>query len=322
MSIEDESKDQNDRSEPMKCPFAHAGERHESSDLRTKPPISRRDFLNGVAVTTGMLGAGNALASALPKDEGLTVPSIPGLGKGPDESAQEVLLGRGITQDDAGYYPPVLSQMRGNHPGSFEIPHATRDGDFWSGAGKPQPTGESYDLIVVGGGISGLAAAHFFRARTGPSARILILDNHDDFGGHAKRNEFHIDGRMLLMNGGTMSIESPFDYSAEAAGLLSELGIGPPALEAKCAKRDFYHSLGLKPAVFFDKETLASTGWWWAIPEDISAARPAPARTGRPFCARHLFLPRHSTTSFASRPAPPITCRAWPSWKRKSGWPT
>ena len=48
---------------------------------------------------------------------------------------------------------------------------------------------EAYDLIVVGGGISGLAAAYFFRKQAAKS-RILILDNHDDFGGHARRNEF------------------------------------------------------------------------------------------------------------------------------------
>jgi spermidine dehydrogenase len=149
-----------------------------------------------------------------------------------------------------------LTQMRGNHPGSFEAPHANRDGDFWKHTTRPEETGETHDLVVVGGGISGLAAAYFFRARTGPKARILILDNHDDFGGHAKRNEFHIDGRLLLMNGGTESIESPFDYSKEAAGLFSDLGIDPPSLEAKCAKPGFYHSLGLKPGVFFDKETF------------------------------------------------------------------
>jgi spermidine dehydrogenase len=231
MTLEDKKKDE---SAAMKCPFA-------------KAPISRRDFLNGVAVTGGVLGVETAL--------GLTVPSAPGLGAGPDDSAQEALLKRGITPGDPGYYPPGLSQMRGNHPGSFEIPHAVRDGDFWSGAGRPEATGEHYDLVVVGGGISGLSAAHFFRARS-PSARILILDNHDDFGGHAKRNEFHIDGRMLLMNGGTWSIESPFDYSPEAAGLFRELGIDPPALQAKCAKPDFYASMGLKPAVFFDRETF------------------------------------------------------------------
>ena len=91
-----------------------------------------------------------------------------------------------------GYYPPALTGMRGSHPGSFDAAHSLRDGTFWDSAGKPQDTGETYDLIVVGGGISGLAAAHFYRKAAGDSARILILDNHDDFGGHAKRNEFRI----------------------------------------------------------------------------------------------------------------------------------
>jgi spermidine dehydrogenase len=240
----------------MKCPFGHSQKEDASRALGMKRPISRRDFLNGAAVTAGVLGGETALASTLFKEEGLSVPSTPGLGTGPDDSAQEDLLERGITPADPRYYPPVLSRMRGNHPGSFEVPHATRDGDFWSGAGKPEATGESYDLIVVGGGISGLAAAHFFRTYVGSSARILILDNHDDFGGHAKRNEFHIGGRMLLMNGGTMSIESPFNYSLEAAGLLSDLGVDPAALQAKCAKPAHYRSMGLKPAVFFDKETF------------------------------------------------------------------
>ena len=80
--------------------------------------------------------------------------------------------------------------MRGSHPGSFEAAHSLRDGNFWDHAGKPVDTGETYDLVIVGGGISGLSAAHFFRKAAGPKARILILDNHDDFGGHAKRNEF------------------------------------------------------------------------------------------------------------------------------------
>jgi spermidine dehydrogenase len=110
--------------------------------------------------------------------------------------------------------------MRGSHEGSFEVAHSERDGDFWKHAGTPVDTGETYDLIVVGGGISGLAAAYFKRKQD-PSARILILDNHDDFGGHAKRNEFHVNGRMLLANGGTVAIESPFPYSPEARGLLT-----------------------------------------------------------------------------------------------------
>ena len=109
-------------------------------------------------------------------------------------------------QDRPGYYPPLLTGMRGSHPGSFEAAHALRDGAKHDAGIE---TGETYDLIVVGGGISGLAAAHFFRAQTVNAGRILILDNHDDFGGHAKRNEFSLSGRMELLNGGTLSIESP-----------------------------------------------------------------------------------------------------------------
>jgi spermidine dehydrogenase len=229
---------------------------HDDNELGMRCPISRRDFLNGVAVTVGAGLIGGTPASVLADSEGLTVPGTPPLGKGADDSAQEALLAQGVTPKDPGYYPPILTQMRGNHPGSFEAAHADKDGSFLNGAPRAEDTRESYDLVVVGGGIGGLAAAHFFRARTGPKARILILDNHDDFGGHAKRNEFHIDGRMLLMNGGTMSIESPFDYSPEAAGLFAELGIDPPALEAKCAKPAVYREMGLKSAVFFDKETF------------------------------------------------------------------
>jgi len=195
--------------------------------------ITRRDFLNGMAV-----GAGGMLAS----------PWLGGLLAAQTPAAS--------AQDRPGYYPPTLNGMRGSHPGAFEVAHALRDGIFWEKAGKPVETGEEYDLVVVGGGISGLAAAYFYRKQTGPSARILILDNHDDFGGHAKRNEFHLGGRMLLTNGGTVGIESPFPYSKEARGLLAELGIDPPALQKKYA--DNHEAGGLGFGYFFDKETFAT----------------------------------------------------------------
>ena len=105
--------------------------------------------------------------------------------------------------------------------------------DSGQSVGTPTDTRETYDLVVVGGGISGLSAAHFYRQRAGQSARILVLDNHDDFGGHAKRNEFHLGGRMLLMNGGTAGIDSPTKYSATADGLLKSLGVDPVALTAR-----------------------------------------------------------------------------------------
>lgn len=68
---------------------------------------------------------------------------------------------RPASQDVPGYYPPALTGMRGSHPGAFETAHDVRDGNFWEKAGKPVATGETYDLVVVGGGISGLAAAYF-----------------------------------------------------------------------------------------------------------------------------------------------------------------
>jgi spermidine dehydrogenase len=145
--------------------------------------------------------------------------------------------------------------MRGSHPGSFDAAHSLRDGTFWDSAGKPEDTGETYDLIIVGGGISGLAAAHFYRKASGGKARILILENHDDFGGHAKRNEFRVNHAFRLGFGGTFSIESPAPYSAVAKGVIEELGIDVPSF-AKYFDKNLYPSAGMRPRMFFDKETF------------------------------------------------------------------
>ena len=195
-------------------------------------PITRRDFINGAAVLVG----GSLLAST----------ALAGV-TGPEE-----------VQEEKSYDPPILTGLRGSHPGSFETAHSLRDGTFWKTADTPIDTKESYDLVVVGAGISGLSAAHFFRERMGKSARILILENHDDFGGHAKRNEFHLGGKLQLCNGGTFLIDSPTPYSAQADGLLKKLGIDPPKLQETTVDRDLYHSLGLKPAVFFDEKTFGT----------------------------------------------------------------
>ncbi len=146
--------------------------------------------------------------------------------------------------------------MRGSHPGSFEAAHRLRDG------APPPPAAsdaadERYDLVIVGGGISGLAAAAFFRAAK-PQARVLVLDNHDDFGGHAKRNEIPSAAEPSCMNGGTWAIDSPRPYGVVAAGLLRELGVDPVELDARCARKDFYPSLGLARGLFFDRETFGA----------------------------------------------------------------
>ena len=191
--------------------------------------IPRRDFLNGAAMAVGSALIPRSLQSGEASDE---------------------------PQNHAGYNPPVSTGLRGSHPGSFEIAHSLRDSTFWKNAPAPRVLAEKYDLIVVGGGISGLAAAHFYREKAGASAKILILENHDDFGGHAKRNEFHLGGKLQLLNGGTMLIDSPTPYSAVASGLMKKLGIDPVALDKKCTDHGLYRSLGLGSGVFFDRETF------------------------------------------------------------------
>ncbi len=192
--------------------------------------ITRRDFLNGVAVTAGGAIVPPHLLAALKDD-----------------------LDPEKTPD---YYPPALTGLRGSHVGSFEVAHSIRDREFWQKAPKPIETNEKFDLIVVGGGISGLSAAYFFR-KANPDARILIIENHDDFGGHAKRNEFKVGERTLLGFGGTFSIESPAPYSAVAQGLVKELGIEVASYSKHVAK-DLYRSAGMLPSVFFDKETFGA----------------------------------------------------------------
>jgi spermidine dehydrogenase len=153
------------------------------------------------------------------------------------------------------YYPPQRTGLRGSHDGSFEVAHKLRDERRWDLSGAAN-TGEIYDLVVVGGGLSGLAAGHFYLKKVGRGAQVLILDNHDDFGGHAKRNEFHYGGRLLALNGGTLNIESPLRYNAPSKQLLLDVGIDLDRyLKTNTRNRGLYRSLGLGHAYFFDQET-------------------------------------------------------------------
>jgi spermidine dehydrogenase len=202
-------------------------------DLGMQRPIARRDFLNGLALSVASSWAlpGNVWAETL------------GLPESPFEP-----------EKDSKYYPPSRTGLRGSHDGSWEVAHAMRDGKRWD---NPARDAESYDVIIVGAGISGLAAAHFYRKQAGANARILLLDNHDDFGGHAKRNEFQAGNRMLIGYGGTQSIAGPNLYSAQAKGLFHELGIELKKFE-NYYQQDFDSTRGLANGVFFDRETFGT----------------------------------------------------------------
>jgi spermidine dehydrogenase len=189
--------------------------------------ITRRDFVNGIGVAT---------AGAL---------TLPLWAQGQEFAPEQA----------PDYYPPGRTGMRGDHEGSFEAAHQLRDTksiDLSSVA----HTNETYDLVVTGGGLSGLAAGYFFLKNAGRTARVLILDNHDDFGGHAKRNEFRHGGRLMAINGGTLNIENIGRYPEVAKGLLNEIGIDTDRYRKNNAANEaLYRSLGLGSAYFFDKET-------------------------------------------------------------------
>ena len=162
-------------------------------------------------------------------------------------------------------YPPTRTGLRGSHPGSFEAAHALRDGARFAPA---RVLDEHYDLIVVGAGISGLAAAYYYRQRFGQDARILILENHDDFGGHARRNEFHQGGPMRLSLGGTHNLEY-WQFSGTVRALMRDLGINVRAL-LKRLEFDYGFSARNGSAIWFDKDTYGvdrlvtdyNLEWW------------------------------------------------------------
>ena len=189
--------------------------------MKKKLSITRRDFINGVSY--------GLAASVAPID---------------------FLKAKNI---DPFKYPPALTGIRGNHPGSFDHAHrlALAGGNFLE---EIIDLGESNDLIVVGGGISGLSAAYFYQERTALNQNILILDNHDDFGGHAKRNEFQVDGREILTYGGSQSIESPSYYEEVSKKLMADLGIDFQKFY-RAYDFDYFKSRGLTSSFFFNKET-------------------------------------------------------------------
>ena len=194
--------------------------------------ITRRDFVQGAAVAAGAALQAGALGSS-----GLANASA--------------AVSAGAQRMTIADYPPVKTGMRGSHPGAYEIAHAlARDGAKFP---EPKSTEEHYDLIVVGAGISGLAAAHYYQKRFGADSKILLLENHDDFGGHAKRNEFHQSGEMVLSMGGTHNLEW-WSFSKTVNAFMQEHGV-----DCKGMRKQMEFAYGRdapnSPAMWFDETT-------------------------------------------------------------------
>jgi len=200
--------------------------------------ISRRDFLQGVALSLAASRRGRAQ----------------------ERSGQSAMA-----------EPPWIHGLRGQDVASTELGHRIRDGKTELTTADPVDTGEEYDLVVVGAGIAGLASA-FVYYQEKPGARILLLDNHDDFGGHARRNTFEWEGTTLIGPGGTFALEEPEASPPEAMAILENLGVDIDRLEAY-RDRSVLERFQLSQAVFFDPRSYPGARATWVdkfyqIPHD------------------------------------------------------
>ena len=164
-------------------------------------PITRRDFVNATLVAgAGMLLHGKTPGAMLAEDDWT---GYGGIG--------EYAHSNGNTWD-------VMSAAHS----------AIRDRAVDTSA-HVVDTGETYDLVAVGGGISGLAAAVLFQKRHGGGS-CLVLDDHPIFGGEAKRNEFHVDGQSVVAHQGSamFPVPKPGGY---VAGIYDLIGMDRPAFE-------------------------------------------------------------------------------------------
>ena len=151
-------------------------------------------------------------------------------------------------------YAPARTGLRGSHPGSNTYAHAMAiDGE--TDFGPATTLNEEYDLVVVGGGISGLAAAYYYQQKHGQDKKVLILDNHDDFGGHAKRNEHTIDGKLRIGYGGTQTLQNPERWGKVGEDLLDDLGIDLSRWDT-AYDMDFFKRHNLGAVMYFNKEVF------------------------------------------------------------------
>jgi spermidine dehydrogenase len=173
--------------------------------------ITRRDFLGSTLLASG--------ASLL---NGLNPTELLAMDNGSATAGEK---------DDWTSYGGVgdYSRSNGNTFEVMQAGHKMRDGAYDPLPADTVDTGETYDCVVVGGGISGLAAALFFGRQAGPDKTCLILENHPIFGGEAKQNEFEVDGKKLIAHQGSAIYLVPYPHSF-IARFYDSIGLHTPKL--------------------------------------------------------------------------------------------
>src|SRR5580704_9549113 len=172
--------------------------------------ITRRDFLNSTLLASG----------------GILLHSISPATMLAQKAAQNAPVDDWTGYGGVGDY----ANSNGNTTAVFEAGHRIRDGEFETTPANVVDTNEIYDCVVVGGGISGLAAALIFHRQAGEGKTCLVLDNHPIFGGEAKRNEFLVDGHRLIGHQGSALFWAPYPHSF-IARFYDSIGLKTPRLE-------------------------------------------------------------------------------------------
>lgn len=182
-------------------------------------PIQRRDFLQGMAFGAGLLASGCAL----------------NFGK---------RGGKNLRHRDASNF-----SISGQNDEVKTRGHSVRALNSKC-FNQAKDLGEYYDLIVVGAGFSGMASALHYQELVGAKAKILILENHDSFGGHATRNTFCHEGKTYISSGGAYTLESPEDSPEQTLTMLEKVGVSFEKLSKY--RTDAYQKLGLSSCLLFD----------------------------------------------------------------------
>lgn len=224
--------------------------------------ITRRDFLNSTLLASGGLLLNAASPAQLLAQHGS------------NQSADDDWTGYGGVGD--------YSKSNGNTMPVIQAGHRIRDAEFETGTNVVE-TGETYDCVVVGGGISGLAAALIFQQLAGKDKNCLVIDNHPIFGGEAKRNEFLVDGHRLMAHQGSAFFPVPYPHSF-IARFYDSIGLKAPRLEYQKwggpdpeMKLSTTPYLGSAPNGTFFRGKSGSPGTW-VIGDKVWERAPIPSK--------------------------------------------